>query len=187
MSGRVAWGAVGAALLIALAGCTGGPAPDRSATVDRSVAGYVDQVDPAEQPIAEFTADAAGDADGQVKVQVLSLEVTGDVMLLRVALTPLPIAGKDSSDDVGVFKMIASQPVLSDVEHMVVYQQLSDQEYPYIKGWAVEDITTSSSTPRGVPFLYWAYYDAPKDHVGQLDLTFNDTWPVVEDVPVVWS
>jgi len=177
--------------LVTLAGCTSGPAPDPSSTVDRSVVGYVDQVDPDEQPIAEFVAHYPGvtNTPGWVKVQVLSLEVTGDVMALRLALTPLSDDGKSPSNQVVNLAdvMYGTFPTLSDVEHMVEYKELRTQ-YPYLHRWGVDGV--DNVWPRiqpGGSLLFWTYFDAPDERVDQLDLVFSAGWPVIEDVPVVWS
>ena len=173
---RVLGTVVGVLTLVAgVTGCTSGDEePDGGAT---AAAGGDAQVLTAGDGggVVEFTAPGVNGYDGDVRVAVQSLTVDGDVMELRVALTPLD-DGEDG-DGVTVYDMAEPSPVLSDVEHLTQYTLLGRPN----DTWQ-SDVFATAATDR--PVLYQGWFAAPHDDVEALDLVLTEDWPTVLDVPV---
>lgn len=118
--------------------------------------------------------------EDEVTVGVLSLRVEGDVMVLRLAITP-HFTSVDDTDEVSLFEILqrtSFAPVLIDMEHLKEYSVISETG----QGWTSGSARTR--TANGTPMLAWAVFAAPEDDIDTINLRVTDWWPPFTDVPI---
>lgn len=157
---------------------------DGSATADTngSATGAGVQDADVESALAEQTVALPGSPDDKVTLGVLSLEVKGEVMLLRLAVTP-DFASESDSQAINLFSSFEDtgfRPVLVDVENLKEYAVLKASRGQ--QRWASDPVDTRSMN--GTPMLAYAYFAAPEDDIDTIDVKVTDFWPAFTDVPI---
>lgn len=113
---------------------------------------------------------------------MLSLQVRGDVMFLRLALTP-QLASAADSEAVTLFSSLDDtifNPTLVDVDNLKEYAVLQPQGGG--KRWASDDLGTKSTN--GAPMSVFAVFAAPEDDISAIDVRITDFWPAFTAVPI---
>ncbi|MBW3648728.1 MAG: hypothetical protein KY440_13335 [Actinobacteria bacterium] len=177
-----------AALACLLAGCTSGQGgedaggetePGAAAPKDDSAAG-VEQFDP-EDALVQQTLTLPQSPQDKVDIGVLSLEVEGQVMFLRLAVTP-DFGSESDSKALSLFTSLGQTtfaPTLVDVENLKEYAVVQAGSG---KRWASSDLGTTSMN--GTPMLAYAVFAAPEDDISSIDVRVTDFWPAFTDVPI---
>lgn len=165
-------------LVVPLAACTRGSAPDpvaTGATPSASVGGAGDgDGDDATAPVAETEAtlpNGIGTVD--VAVRSLTLDDNGSTMTLRVAFTP-HLADPEGAGDVTLSEMnnfFFLHPVLLDRQNL--------KRYSVVEGEGTQDWLTNDDavTRDGEPLESWFVFAAPEDDVDEITFTI-DEWSV---------
>ena len=185
----------GAAVVIALSlaligGCTGngsegsaaGPpatgAPEQSG--GEGGGARVEEFGP-DDAVAELTVTLPTSPEDEVTWGVLPLRVEGEVMTLRLAVTPnFGSVGENASISLYDCMQRASfAPVLVDLEHLKEYSVIRDTGLP----WVSDPVYTKAVN--GQTMLAWAVYAAPQDDINTITVRIADWWPAVLDVPIV--
>jgi len=159
----------------AASGSAGGEGGSR----DSSGAG-VDSVDVGEV-LVEQVYEHPDNPEDEVTLGVVSLTVEGEVMVLRLAMTPRLASASDSSS-ISQFKALGEElfrPTLVDAENL--------KEYSVIKQnggspWQTKDLELK--TVNGGTMLAWAYFAAPEDDIDTIDLRLSDNVPAFTDIPI---
>ena len=173
------------AMACLLTACSGGDDPSPAAAPssaggqpDAAGAG-VDELSPADA-IVEQTFAVPQDPQDKTTVGILALEVQGDVMQLRLAVTP-DFTSQGDSDLVSLFSAVGQTtfgPTLVDVEHLKEYSVLTESS----QSWRSTDLGTQSRNR--TPMLAYAWYAAPEDDIDSIDVRVTDSWPAFTDVPI---
>ncbi|PZR53527.1 hypothetical protein DNL40_08505 [Xylanimonas oleitrophica] len=172
-----------------LAGCTGagGAAevdpPSAAQEADGDAGGASADVITVEGPdpddvIADGTFTVPGSRDDQVRVGIQRLAVEGDVMNLRLVLTPLY---DNDGSAVSVFQMFDQTIgiVLIDRENLKEYRAVH-----WTAGtWSTDAVHAKAFEGESVGYQTW--FAAPVDDIDTIDVQLHASWPVFEDVPIV--
>ena len=155
------------------------PDSDSDGGSDGSGAG-VEDVD-LDAVIATQTVALIESPEDEVDLGVLSLEVEGDVMQLRMAITPrfTSRGDGDSIDLVNALDRTSFRPVLFDVDNL--------KQYNVVTGTGLSLLASSSVTTRsrnGSPMLAYAYFAAHEDDIDAIEVRLTDFWPAFTDVPI---
>jgi hypothetical protein len=156
----------------ATADATGGA----TAGADAAAAG-VENINP-EDVIVEQTVAIPDNPDNKVTLGVHSLAVEGEVMVLRLVVTPQ--FASESNDASLSFTALGDslfRPRLVDGANL--------KEYEPIGGgvpWVSDE--TEVEAINGSPMLAWAYFAAPEDPIETIDVRVSDGWPAFTDVPI---
>lgn len=155
--------------------------PSSAASPPAGVGGAgVEQFDPGAALVTQ-TVSLPSDEDDTVEVSVLSLKVQGEVMELRLALTP-QLATTSGTGVVSQFQalgMTGFRPTLVDAGHLKEYNVLTSTSAGQ---WASSDLNTKAQN--GSPMLAYAWFAAPEDDIDTIDVRVTDFWPAFTDVPI---
>jgi hypothetical protein len=157
----------------ATADATGGA----TAGADAAAAG-VENINP-EDVIVEQTVAVPDNPDNKVTLAVHSLTVEGEVMDLRLVVTP-QFASESNDASLSLFTALGDslfRPRLVDGANL--------KEYEPIGGgvpWVSDE--TEVEAVNGSPMLAWAYFAAPEDSIETIDVRVSDGWPAFTDVPI---
>jgi len=143
-----------------------------------SSAGVAD-VDPADV-LAEQGYTVPGSED-TATIGVHSLVVDGDVMTLRLVLTPEFSSVSDTAA-VSIYDIVGHAgrfaPTLVDRENL--------KEYDIVGGspteWSSDTVYTKVTN--GDPVVWWGVYAAPEDDIDTVDVRVLDELPEFTDVPI---
>jgi len=140
----------------------------------------VEEFDP-EAAIVSQTVAVPQSPEDQVEVSVLSLEVQGEVMKLRLAVTPRFTSVSDN-DSINLFQALAEtsyRPTLVDMDNLKQYAVLKDDDLLLLGSASVD-----TEARNGSPMLAYAYFAAPEDDIEVVDLRLTDFWPTFTDIPI---
>ncbi|PFG40748.1 hypothetical protein ATJ97_3282 [Georgenia soli] len=141
-------------------------------------AGVAD-VDPADVLVEQaYTVPGSEDT---ATIGVHSLVVDGDVMTLRLVLTP-EFSSVSDTEAVSVHDIVGHAgrfaPMLVDREHL--------KEYDIVGGgpteWTSDNVYTKVTN--GEPMVWWGVYAAPQDDIDTVDVRVLDELPEFTDVPI---
>ncbi|WP_127126750.1 hypothetical protein [Georgenia sp. SYP-B2076] len=149
--------------------------PDEKAEGDGTGSGVgVDAVE-TKDVLAEQTYTLAG-TDDQVTVGVHSLVVDGDIMTLKLVLTP-DFASVSADEPVSLYEMVGTdamweRPVIFDRDNLKEYTSVTSSDFH------------QTEAASGDPVVWWGIYAAPEDDIDTVSVRFMDTVPEFTDVPV---
>ena len=132
-----------------------------------------------DEVVVEQTVALPESPDDEVTLGVHPLVVEGDVMVLRVTMTPR-FASVSDREVINLFEVMGEalfRPQLIDGENL--------KEYSVIGGpvpWNSGELELE--TVNGSPMVAWAYYAAPVDDLEAIDVRISDGWPAFTDVPI---
>lgn len=157
--------------------------PDASAEPDPSEGSSsagVEDFDAAEVTV-EQTVTIGGRPEDQLTLGVHSLTVEGEVMVLKMVLTP-DFASEPDGEELRLFQALGGNtpgffPRLVDGANLKEYSVIGGIG----SGWNSDAQTLGSN---GDPMTAWAYYSAPEDDIDTIDIRVNDGWPAFLDVPI---
>jgi hypothetical protein len=155
--------------------------PDGSASSDGSTSSAgVDSFAPGDALVRQ-TVTSVGEPGDRLDVALLSLRVQGEVMQLRLALTPT-FASQRADAEVSQFRAIGEtlfSPTLVDAEHLKEYEVVKSAQG---RPWRSSDLDTKARN--GTPMLAYAWFAAPQDDIDSVDVRVSDAWPAFTDVPI---
>ncbi|WP_349827004.1 hypothetical protein [Brevibacterium litoralis] len=144
-------------------------------------------IDP-EQVIVSQTYEKPG-TEQSMTIDVLSLEVEegGQLMTLRLALTPQD-GDIGDSDEISGYEM-ESMVGVSNFEGAVKLIDRSNlKQYSVVRGdpGPMSTELYNIDGVNGETFIWWGTFAAPADEIGSLDLHISDDLPDFTDVPITW-
>lgn len=159
---------------------TGASQDDEGADSGTTDSAGVEDVD-TENAIVSQTVSMPADPKDSVEISVLSLKVEGEVMQLRLALTP-DFASVSDSDTVKLFRAVGGStfsPELIDVENLKEYSVVTTRG---MSRWSSSDLGTEGVN--GSPMTAFAWFAAPEDDIDAIDVRVTEFWPTFTDVPI---
>lgn len=170
----------GLAVSLLTSGCTSDsePAGEDAGGVSSADAGVLD-FDP-DDIIVEQTVSFPDDPADEITFGVLSLKVDGEVMVLRLAVTPR-LTSLSDSETVSMYDISRPNvfaPVLVDMANLKEYSVIADPPHY----WTSDSVDTRALN--GQPMQYWAVYAAPEDDIDTIDVRLTDYWPPFTDIPI---
>ncbi len=133
-----------------------------------------------EDVLVEQTVSLPENPDDKVSLGLHSLTVEGDVMVLRVVLTP-QFASQSNDAAVSLYATLGGRsfrPRLIDGLNLKEYSPIGGPATP----WVADSVEVRAVN--GSPMLAWGYFAAPEDAIETIDVRVNDVWPVFTDVPI---
>ena len=120
--------------------------------------------------------------DDLVTIDVQSITVEGQVMVLRFSVTP-DFASEDDATGISLFDVYTADAPgafiqLIDRVHLKEYSVIYDPP----NHWMSE--STDVESRNGEPMYVFATFAAPEDPIDVVDVTFRDDWPTVVGVPI---
>ncbi len=172
--------------LAILVGCTGSEDGDTSTPGETqqdnggagSAAG-VDEFDPNDVFVEQTVALAASPED-EVTIGVQSLQVDGEVMQLRLVVTP-NFTSVEDGETVSLYDILEQgtfRPSLLDLENLKEYSIIRDGSTP----WGSDSVDTQAVN--GTPMLVFAVFAAPQDDIDTVDVSIREVWPSFTGVPI---
>lgn len=156
-----------------------GDSDEQQPAMGNSNAGVAERVDTSEV-LVEQEYQHLGTEDS-FTIGVHSLQVDGDIMTLKLVLTP-DFASVEDSEKLSIFDMYDPtsymQPLLLDRENLKEYSMISDTG----QDWRIDTVETK--TLNNEPVVWWGVYSAPQDDIGEVDIRIFDDMPEFTNVPV---
>ena len=147
--------------------------------VDAGTSARAEVIDP-DDVIVEQTVALPTNPNNEVTWGVLSLRVEGEVMTLRLAVTP-QFGTRSASEAVTLYDTMQRTtflPVLVDMENLKEYSVITD--LPHY--WRSDPVGTQAVN--GQTMLAWAVFAAPEDDIDTITVRIADWWPPFVDVPI---